>query len=224
MKIRAALVALLAGMSMAPALHAQAPLEAKSKGSAEGPRPTDADLSKRIIDELSDEERQRFRAAVNQVWQAEEVKKRRQEMYEANLAYRRALKSAVQNVDAAPKVRAVLLRLMQLRFRQEAKAPEGAAPNASDRPAARPMWLPHSKEDQAILSAARLKAEKVPVVIAAKLKLDQAVTPRERNAAAGNFRVVMRAAMEAADPRVKRLFARRDRMAPNDRRRPAERR
>jgi hypothetical protein len=178
---------------------------------------------------MSDEERQRFRAAINQIWHSEEVEKRRREMQEANLAYRRALQMEIRKLDASNEVRGTLLKILRLRFSQEAKAPDDLAATAGDHQGGKPDRGPaYSPEEQGILNAARLKAEEVPAVAAAKLNLDRAVTLRERSLASANYRRVMRHAMESADPRVKRILARRDRnprhrptdrVPPNDRRR-----
>lgn len=186
---------------------------------------TDTHTVKGILDELSEDERLRFRAAVNEVWHAEEVERRRQAMQEANLAYRRALQQEVQNLDASEKVRSVLLRLIQLRFKSEVKAADGAGRGAPERPGPGAQDQPYTGEDRSIITAARIKAEKTPAVIAAKRNLDGAVTTRQRNLASGEYRQAMRRAMELADPRVKRIFARIDRNPidqprPTDRRRP----
>ena len=218
------MLALLAAVWASSDVLAQAP--AKSDAAPAGPRRSEEDLSKRILEELSEEERQRFRAAVNKVWHSEEVEKRRQAMQEANLAYRKALQDEVENLDVSKKVRTVLLRLMHLRFKVEGKASNGGAGQRPGKPDGNPALQPYSEGERAIITAARLKAEKTPSVVEAKLNLDRAVTQRERNLASGGYREAMRKAMEEIDPRVKRIFARRDgvRPRPTDRVPPGERR
>ncbi len=88
----------------------------------------------RILDELSEPERERFRAALNEVWHAEEVERRRQTMLEANLAYRKAIQDEIRKMDASSKVRAILLKILKLRFDEESRTGEGRAGFAGDRP------------------------------------------------------------------------------------------
>ena len=164
------------------------------------------------MDELSEEERESFREAVNQVWNAEEVEKRRKEMQEANLAYRTALHSEVRKLETSEKMRTVLLKLMKLRFRQDSRPPAGSdRVNPNLQTESRPL---RPDADRRVLNAARLKAEKTPSVIEAKRNVDKAVTQREKNFASGKYREVMRRAMIQADPRVERIFQRSDRPRP----------
>ena len=212
--ILATSVVFLASSFLPSFVHAQA-----ANGDRAGERrPADASGdAKRILEEMTEEERESFRAAVNQVWHSDEVEKHRQAMQEANLAYRRALHEEIRKLNASDKVRSVLLRLLKLRFKQEGISPDGAgAPNTARQPGMGPRF---SEEEQSIVNAARQKAEKTPMVLAAKLNVDRAVTTRDRMVASAQYRRAMRKAMEAADPRVARIFARRDRLRP----RPPER-
>ncbi|MFT4547938.1 MAG: hypothetical protein ACI9UA_000068 [Pseudoalteromonas tetraodonis] len=203
-------------------------LQAQSDAKANQPHPA-AEATKRIVDQLSDEEKQGLRAAVNEIWHVDAVEKRRQAMLEANLAYRKALKDEIGKMEVSQKVRTVLLQLLQYRFRQEGGVDGGTVREADERGGAatvRPM--DYSPEEREIVTRARLKAENQPEVIAAKRQLDMAVTARERNAASGNYRSVMRASMEEADPRVKRILGKRgrdtrQRPRPGERRKPVER-
>ena len=173
----------------------------------------EAERVKRILGELSEEEREQFRVAVNEVWHAEEVERRRQAMQEANLAYRRALQEEIRTVESSDKIRAVLLKLMQLRFKAGGRAVDGVDPGPAARPAVGGARRPRSEAERSIINSARLKAEKAPAVIAATRNLDKAVTTRQRSVASARYRQVMLRAMEVADPRVKRIFAAGERKA-----------
>ena len=87
--IRGALAVLFICMCTFPELQAQ----------VDEKRPV-SDLTKEILNELTEEERSGLRAAVNEVWQAEEVETRRREMLEANLAYRKALQKEFEELQA----------------------------------------------------------------------------------------------------------------------------
>ena len=171
----------------------------------EGKRPV-SDLTKEILSKLTEEERRGLRAAVNEIWQADEVKKRREAMLEANLAYRETLQAEIGEMDVSDNVRSILTKLLQSRFEAEGKVGEGAGVR---NPRVKP--LEYSAEERRIITNARLRAEKLPRVIEVKRKLEGALTGRDRNVAAGNYRRVMRAAMEKIDPRVKEILAKRER-------------
>jgi len=203
-----------------------------SAGAQEKPTPADPargerGRANRILDELSEPERERFRAALNEVWHAEEVERRRQTMLEANLAYRKAIQDEIRKMDASSKVRAILLKIFKSRFDEESRTGEGRPGFAGDRPGhPGPEGAPRlSVEERAILKNARLEAEASAEVQAAKDEVTRAVTTRQRSAASGQYRRVMRRAMEQADPRVKQILGRRDhhpRPRPKDPTKPPE--
>ena len=210
-KMGAALLVLLAAVWFRPELPAQEARPAPQNprpAASDRPKPANAEAERLrlILGELSEEERQRFRSAVNEIWHADEVEKRRLAMQEANLAYRKALQDEIRRLEVSPKLRGVLLKLLQSRFRQDGM--RVGDPRASDRPnGSVESDRPYSQEERAILDQARQKAEKTPEAVAAKLKVARAVTSREKALASGEYRRVMMRAMEAADPRVKRIFA-----------------
>ena len=170
----------------------------------------------RIIEGLSDEDRQRLRAAINEIWHAEKVERRRHAMLEANLAYREALQREVGRLEASAEIKAIMLNILKLRFSEEGQVSDGSEGGAADGPVAPPL----SREERAILKAARTQAEANAAVVAAKGKLAGAVTTRERAAASAHYRRVMRRAMEEADKRVKPILSQRDR---HPRHRPTDR-
>ena len=217
MIFRAAVAGLLVTLLGITALLAQEVVATKKRPAADSPDSTgknsEGEVVKRILDTLTKEEREQFRLAVNEVWHAEEVESLRQAMLEANLAYRRALQEEIRTLDASEKVRSVLLKLMQLRFRAGIRAADGVDSRPGARPAVGGAGRPRSEEERAIINAARTKAEKTPAVMVAKRNLDRAVTTRQRSVASARYRQAMLRAMEAPDPRVKRIFAPAERKA-----------
>ncbi|MGI9243318.1 MAG: hypothetical protein ACR2RV_21145, partial [Verrucomicrobiales bacterium] len=168
-----------------------------------GPRHGDGARARGILEELTAEERQRLRTALNRIWHAEEVEQRRQAMLEANLAYRKALNEEIRKMDASSKERSIMLKILELRFNDDGGGERGKPGRGGDRPdlTAPDEMLRLSEEDRSILKAARTKAEASPALMAAKDQVNQAVTTRERAAASGHYRRVMRREMERADPR-----------------------
>lgn len=187
------------------------PLPAQDKPAETGGRAAGGERARGILDGLSEEDRQRFRAAVNEVWHAEKVERRRKAMLEANLAYREALQEEIRQLDVPSDVRANLLKIMKLRFVDETAGGDLGHGGANDHGGAGGSGAAKlSEQERAILKAARVQAEATAEVIVAKEEVAAAVTARDRLAASANFRRAMRHAMEQADPRVRPILARRD--------------
>ena len=181
---------------------------------------------RQLADQLSDEDRAKLRLAVQEVWNANEVRQAREELQRATQAFRASLKQAIDEQDD-PELKRVMTRLLAERYAQETRASRPAlrpsaalaspaAASASQSSPSKPLKKrvsPLNDREQAILERARAAAAHEPEVLAALRAREVAVDHRSKMVAAGNYRKAMRAAMLRVEPAMEQVFRKLERAA-----------
>ena len=156
--------------------------------------------SEKLLESLTEEERQKVRSAVAAVWGDPAVMKARKKMADAGEELKVALRDAVERED--PEVREILKRMLS-----------HGAENGGLRFGPGFRGKPLDPEDRKIMDEARAKAQELDVVVAAREKRENAETVAEQFEASREFQEIIYKEMVKIDPRVEKILARRVRGA-----------